>query len=55
MALVLETLWSDETLDTGSFCVGFLAFAFGLDFATDDELANLDTNRQISIDSPDRD
>ena len=54
MALVLETLWSDETLDTGSFCVGFLAFGFGLDFATDDELANLDTNRQISIDSPDR-
>ena len=41
MTLVLETLRSDETLDTGSLGVGFLAFAFRLDFATDDELADL--------------
>ena len=41
MALVLETLRSDETLDTGGLGVGFLAFGLGLDFATDDELADL--------------
>lgn len=41
MTLVLETLGSDEALDTGSFGVGFLAFALGLDFAADDEFADL--------------
>ena len=41
MTLVLKTLRSNETLDTGSFCIWLLAFTFRLDFAADDELANL--------------
>ena len=41
MTLVLETLGSDEALDTGCLCVGFLAFAFGLNFAADDEFTDL--------------
>ena len=41
VTLVLETLRGDETLDAGGLGVGFLAFAFGLDFAADDEFANL--------------
>jgi hypothetical protein len=48
MALVLETLRSDETLDAGSLGVGFLAFGLGLDFATDDELADLRTHNYVS-------
>ena len=40
-ALVLHALGSDEALDLGRFGVGFLAFAFGLDFAADDEFADL--------------
>ena len=43
MTLVLETLGGDETLDARCFCVWFLAFALGLDFTADDELADLDT------------
>ena len=41
MTLVLETLGSDEALDTRCFGVRFLAFALGLDFAADDEFADL--------------
>lgn len=41
MTLVLETLGSDKTLDAGSFGVWLLAFALGLDFAADDEFADL--------------
>ena len=41
MTLVLEALRGDETLDAGSLGVGFFAFAFGLDFAADDEFADL--------------
>lgn len=41
MALVLEALGGDEALDAGRLGVGFLAFAFGLDFAADDEFADL--------------
>lgn len=41
VTLVLETLGGDETLDAGCLGVGFLAFALGLDFAADDELADL--------------
>jgi hypothetical protein len=48
MALVLETLRSDKALDTGSLGVGFLAFGLGLDFATDDELADLRRHKYIS-------
>ena len=41
MTLVLEALGGDEALDAGGLCVGFFAFAFGLDFAADDEFADL--------------
>ena len=41
MAFVLKALGGDEALDPGGFGVGFLAFAFGLDFAADDEFADL--------------
>jgi len=42
MTLVLETLGSDETLDTGSLGVGLGTLLLGLDLAADDELADLD-------------
>ena len=42
MTLVLETLGSHETLDAGCLGVWLLAFALGLDFTTDDELADLE-------------
>lgn len=45
MAFVLQTLRGHEALDPGGFCVGFLAFAFGLDFAADDEFADLESPR----------
>lgn len=45
---MLETLRSDETLDTGSFGIRLLSFAFGLDFAANDELADLIDRRAIS-------
>ena len=38
---MLQTLWGDETLDAGALGVRFLALALGLDFATDDEFADL--------------
>jgi hypothetical protein len=41
VALVLKTLGSDEPLDLGSLGVRLLALALGLDFATDDVLADL--------------
>jgi hypothetical protein len=41
VALVLEALRSDEALNLRSFGVGSLSFFLGLDFTTDDELANL--------------
>ena len=41
MTLVLETLRGDETLDLGGLGVWFLALALGLDFATNDEFADL--------------
>ena len=41
VAFVLEALRSDETLNAGGLEVGFLAFAFGLDFTSDDEFADL--------------
>ena len=45
MTLVLEALGSDEALDAGGLGVGFFAFAFGLDFAADDEFADLVVGR----------
>jgi hypothetical protein len=41
VAFVLETLRSDETLDLGSFSVGFGAFLLGGDFASNNEFAGL--------------
>ena len=41
VALVLQTLGSDEALDTGSLGVWLLALALWLDFTTDNELADL--------------
>jgi hypothetical protein len=41
VTLVLETLRSDQALDLGSLGVCLLALALGLDFTTNDELANL--------------
>ena len=49
MTLMLETLRSDETLDTGCFGVGFLAFALGCNFAADDEFADLERCRTEDI------
>lgn len=42
MALVLQALGRDEALDARGFGVRFLALGFGLDFATNDEFADLD-------------
>jgi hypothetical protein len=41
VALVLQTLRSNQTLDFGSLGVGLLAFTLGLNLTTDDELADL--------------
>lgn len=41
VSLVLETLGSDETLDTGSLGVRLLALTLGLDLTANDELADL--------------
>jgi hypothetical protein len=47
VALVLETLGSDQTLDAGSLGVGLLALTLGLDLATDNVLADLDCARRL--------
>lgn len=41
VALVLETLRSDQTLDLGGLGVGLCALLLGLDLTADDELADL--------------
>lgn len=41
VTLVLEALGSDKALDTRGLGVWLLALALGLDFTTDDKLANL--------------
>ena len=41
VALVLEALRSDKTLDLGGLGVGLCALLLGLNLAADDELANL--------------
>jgi hypothetical protein len=46
VTLVLEALGGDETLDLGGLGVWLLALALGLDFTTDDELADLESTRE---------
>jgi hypothetical protein len=41
VTLVLETLGSDQSLDTGSLGVRLLALALGLDFTSDNILSDL--------------
>lgn len=41
VALVLETLGSDQSLDTGSLGVRFLALAFRLDLTSNNVLSDL--------------
>jgi len=41
VTLVLQTLGSNQTLDLGSLGVWLLALALGLDFTSNDELANI--------------
>jgi len=48
VALVLETLGGDQTLDARSLGVRLGALLLGLDLTTDDELADLDHNH-VSI------
>lgn len=48
VTLVLEALRSNQALDFRGFCVWLLAFAFGCDFAADDEFANLCSLIEIS-------
>lgn len=38
---MLEALGCDKALDARCFCIGFLALSFGLDFAANDEFADL--------------
>lgn len=45
MALALDTLRSDESLDLGSLCVWLLSLSLGLDLTADDKLADLFTSR----------
>ena len=49
MTLVLEALRGDEALDAGGLGVGFFAFAFGLDFAADDEFADLVVGERAGV------
>jgi hypothetical protein len=41
VALVLESLWGNETLDLWSLGVGLLALTLWLNLTTDNELADL--------------
>lgn len=45
VALVLETLGGDESLDLGGLGVGGLALALGLDLAANDVLADLGSGK----------
>ena len=49
VALVLQTLGSDQTLDARSLGVRLLALALGLDLATNDVLADLYAGRKLDI------
>lgn len=48
VALVLETLGSDETLDLGGLGVWLLALTLGLNLTTDNKLANLNRQHFVS-------
>lgn len=54
VALVLETLRSDETLDAGSLGVGLSTLLLGLDLTTDDEFADLKSHGFKSLAKPAR-
>ena len=47
VALALEALGGDKALDLWGFGIWFLAFAFWLDFATDDKFADLSGGKII--------
>lgn len=49
VALVLQTLGGDQTLDLGSLGVGLRALLLGLDLATDDVLADLYPGENVII------
>ena len=49
VALVLETLGRDQSLDLGSLGVGLLALTLGLDLSSDDVLADLIRRTGISF------
>jgi hypothetical protein len=49
VTLVLETLRGDESLDFGGLGVGLLALALGLDFSSDNVLADLFCPSMISF------
>lgn len=49
VALMLETLGSDESLDLGGLGVGSLSLTLGLDFTSDNVLADLDLQIKISF------
>lgn len=51
MALVLEALRSNKTLDLGSLGVWLCALLLGLNLAADDELADLKKNNTVQSDS----
>lgn len=51
MTLVLKALRGNKTLDLGGLGVGLLALTLRLDFATDDELADLDCRKNGTSDS----
>lgn len=52
VTLVLKTLGGDETLDAGCLGIGFLALALWLDFAADDEFADLTAHMKLSVPIP---
>jgi Kef-type K+ transport system membrane component KefB len=49
VALVLETLGSNQTLDLGSLGVGLLAFTLGLDLSANDVFPDLYSREKTSF------
>jgi hypothetical protein len=48
VAFALKALRGDKTLDFWGFGIWFLAFAFWLDFATDNEFSDLSKGKTIN-------